>query len=472
MTDDIKMKGVRGITEGFELVVGPPGGIIENADIPIRWCITSEAVKALEDAKIVNPHIVIVTSSGAGWNEWRTVVPLGDMVAYARFYEAGEQNIYAVIIEGGKTPEETKRIIRSWTAKDYGEFEIRVQYGGDMYRNVTESEVFGATTAHVIIPEGVFGKEPSPWVKWYVNLWHGKDKVDDQCEFRRRAMIAFGVKWIPAGLWAITYTVLSAIVLFLVWGGGFSSWITNWKVMFHPFTTNWQMMLDYDEGEYGDLRDSRYIAWIPWGDDGKQPVWFLTALSPLMVTLYAAITFIATSDNGDFWWYDWHVATAWIAMIATILVGAIDFGTTVVYWVKKRANELDNKHGPNTGTGAMVALICFGVFVFLTNAPVWAISIVGIGVASLIVGVAVSVKYTWKDIFFRTWDTIDRFYIMIEDMLFGKSNNDYTEIRELLCPKDHENLTTDIKTIPRERRTWRLRFHAFKNKVCKPMQRI
>ena len=32
---------------GFELIVGPPSGIVDNADIPVRWCITPEGVKLL-----------------------------------------------------------------------------------------------------------------------------------------------------------------------------------------------------------------------------------------------------------------------------------------------------------------------------------------------------------------------------------------------------------------------------------------
>ena len=49
-------------------------------------------------------------------------------------------------------------------------------------------------------------------------------------------------------------------------------------------------------------------------------------------------------------------------------------------------------------------------------------------------------------------------------------HNDYTEIRELLCPKDADNLKPDIHFIPPEQRTLRLRYLDLKNKVCKPMQ--
>lgn len=73
----------------------------------------------------------------------------------------------------------------------------------------------------------------------------------------------------------------------------------------------------------------------------------------------------------------------------------------------------------------------------------------------------------WVMITFSDWiaDKLENLYTI------APANNDYTDIRELLCPRDEENLKPDIHFIPPKQRTVRLWYLDMKNKVCKPMQR-
>lgn len=459
----------------FELIVGPADGVIENADVPVRWCVSSELVQQMEDAGVENPYVVIATSDKDGYNEWRTVVPLGDMLVYARFYRAGEQNIYAIIIDATNDPQTIKRTERKWTQKDYGEFEAVMQRDGDFARSADDAPVHAATEASVIIPEGVFGKEPSPWVKWYVNLFHGKNKVDDQCEFRRRAILAFTLKWIPVTLWSVFYVVVSAVVLGAFALAGFTSWLGGWRHALHPWDGDFGSLISPYGGEFEDLRDSRFVFNVKWTEDGDvrhQPVWFLTMLSPFMLLLYAGIVYAFTHGNGEFWYYDWHVGTAWTAAIFTGVVAAVDLGTAAMFFIVKKAGDqsiTDHQLHEYAGMGAAIALISFLIFIMIVEAPGW----VSIGVFSTVavVGAGIAGSQRAKRGLLAVADWIERGLIRIENWLMKSDANDYTEIRELLCPQDHENLSTDIKSIPKERQTWRLKFHALKQKVCKPMQR-
>lgn len=470
MAENIENVGITGAATGFELVVGPAGGVIENADVPVRWCVTSEAVKALEDAGVKNPYIVLSTSNNHGGNEWRTVVPLGDMMAYARFYQAGEMNVYAIIIDAGETPEERKRTERRWMQRDYGEFERTMQYCGVMKRSVHDENTFAATTAHVEIPEGVFGKEPSERTKWFVNLWHGRNKVDDQCEYRRRAILAFTLKWIPVTIWSMIYIVGSFLALAATYGTGLQKWITNWKMALHPFDGSWSYMWDSDEGKYGDFRDSRFVGWITWDKQRNitQPVWSTFVFSPLFVVVIALLAFGGV--DGEFWWYDLHQTLAIIFMIIGGVVASFDLGCALVYFIEKRTGDLCfNQHGKRWSAGTMVAIFAAIITMLVSMIPWWLTIVLVTLLAGFGVGLAMSGRVS--DIVTNTRQALDRAFIWFVDLLVGKDVNDYTEIRELLCPMDNGNLSTDINSIPKEHRTWRLRFHAFKQKVCKPMQR-
>lgn len=48
--------------------------------------------------------------------------------------------------------------------------------------------------------------------------------------------------------------------------------------------------------------------------------------------------------------------------------------------------------------------------------------------------------------------------------------NDYTQIRELLCPRDPLNIEAKYDLIPPKQRTVHLWVAKVKNKICKPMQ--
>lgn len=463
--NDYKDYGINGLTTGFELIVGPPDGIIDNADVPVRWCVTPELIAELERLRIKTPHVILGTMTPRGKHEWRTIVPLGDMLAYARFYKAGTMRLFAIIVDVN-APYMKER--------EYGEFTLVLQRSGKLLKaagyNDGLTAVYASAEADVTIPEGVFGKEPTGWIKWFANLWHGKHKAEDQCEFRRRLIIAFGIKWIFVIGWVIVYTISSLAVLLGLITFGLQAWITNWRTAFRPFGGSWDQMFDAQEGEYGDLRDSRYVVWITWNKDPevKQPLWTLCALSPFAAGAIASAMFFAVYGSSDFWWYEWHrMTTFFVLFVATPFI-AIDIASGVLYGSMKVLGYYKPEVYeplPNMFTvGAVLAFVIFAIttFTFLASpwlvTLVWALGIGGIGL--LAVNNAPKPTSNFSNIFDR-----------IHTIIFGKDVNDYTEIRELLCPKDHANLTTDIDMIPKERRTWRLRVSSFKHKVCRPMQR-
>jgi hypothetical protein len=404
------------------------------------------------------------------------------MLAYARFYKAGPMKVFAAVVDLGKTDNEVKSNERFITKRNqYGFYEWWIQHRGELNVTAENSDwVYASTSADVIIPEGVFGKEPSGWVKWYVNLWHGRTQAEDQCEFRRRAILAFTLKWIPVSLWAMLYTFASVVALLAIAGIGLTSWIANWKVAFQPFDGSWSYMIDPDEGEYGDFRDSRFVPWITWNKEQgiKQPIWFVIILSPTIIALFIFAAITAFGIHVDFWWYEAHKLVAVLAIVLGSIVAALDVGTAVVYAAERISPKLSegwqpDEHGKRHVTGTALVVVVLVLTMLTVGPPLW-ITIMFWSSIALIVGWVVFIrggsdnKY---NLIAKIIDAFDRAFVHTATWLWGNDSNDYTEIRELLCPKDHQNLSTDIKSIPKERRTWRLQFHALKQKVCKPMQR-
>ncbi len=55
-----------------------------NSVVPIRWCISREIAKRIEDGNIKNPHLLLVISKD-GREIDRHVVPLTDMMRFVQF---------------------------------------------------------------------------------------------------------------------------------------------------------------------------------------------------------------------------------------------------------------------------------------------------------------------------------------------------------------------------------------------------
>lgn len=473
------------VVNGLTLIVGPDDGVIDNADVRVRWCVTPELTKHLIDKGVENPHIVLSTCDPkTGKHEWRGVFPLNQVITYARFYMAGTMNLYACIVDMEHDATLRKKTMLKWTQHDYDSYNHQLQSDGNYFRTIGNNEDIHATTTEaVIIPAGVFQKEPPKWLDWFVNLWHGQHKNEDGCEFRRRAALAFTLKWIPMFLWTIIHTVAMGLLYLGYKGLGMGKHIVNTYPIFHPFAGVSTSMLSAKEGEWGDIRDSKYLFWINWNKDVNQPLFTMLGLSPAWVSLLAIISLgVAWGEHGHLG-LDLHSAhenligiTLFFLTVLFMWDVSMAIGTAFLLYVMKDdcQNYLgDDEYGPAHVDMGKAGLVTF-VIMFLTlagwNALPWQIFI-AIVIAASIIGVLIT--FINLPIFDRWWNAFNRWTDRVYDklyQLFG-SPDDYTEMRELLCPKDKQNLSTDINSLPGSNVAWRLKFRDLKAMVCKPRQR-
>ena len=275
---------------------------VTNGTIAVSWCLDHEMLKELADKKISDPQVVIVVSPVDNYHlnkEYRKVVPLKDLMTYIEFRAAGKNKIWGLVShKGGKKARD------HYMEKKDGEFHTNVlSFDGDQYATwLRDSEDVDLTDPEkpeymslsqpvtVTVPKAVFAKEPKQWEKTWVNHLF-RDKVIDQCEFRRRRMFAYGVQpFIILGnhFLRLLLTILAAASL--------CRGLTL-QYLFHPLT--YTLKDTFDLFEKGSLA----IQHLP-EDDGSidkfpKPSYFVRSFwsVPLMPLIMAPLLYLFLSKH-------------------------------------------------------------------------------------------------------------------------------------------------------------------------------
>jgi hypothetical protein len=216
--------------------------------IPITWCISKEKMATLEH-HIDRCRVLIITAPlepgqlGSSKSEWRTVVPLKDMMAYVTFLRPGKSRIFVLLVD----PRDFDRGDIDWWLSKKGRvyhsdlLSYHAQEVGErlsIHRHHSlNNESLAKAELDIEMPVECFAKLPPKWVRNWANMMFDAPAVD-QCQFRKRLIFAFTVQ-------PIILLVIGAVV-----GGG--TWLhrlllalgctlvackgVNWKPVLHPFT--------------------------------------------------------------------------------------------------------------------------------------------------------------------------------------------------------------------------------------------
>jgi len=451
----------------FDLIIGNADGEIFNGDVPIRWCITPEMVKDMEDNGVIDPHILIVSIKHETDHEMdRQLIPLTEMMTYLRFSCAGEHLVAAYIVNGSKG---RKVLYNNYKTGPNSNSNL-MEYGctnNELY-HVAKTDItwgYAATTAKVEIPDTAFGKEPPAWLKWYANLWH-EAKVVDQCNFRQRMILAFTLKMVPFLIWTFGLIFTRIVVALGVASFGWTK-SPRYRQLLRPYK--------YPGFEYGvlggeslNVENNQYFITKQWKTvDGFNrarqffvvPIMFTPAAMGFM---FFVVWLVALEYSG------YVLETACIrffavGFVALLIGGVVDTLATLTNWL--------------TVTPFFDRQVAkWEAFDQLAGAKGWWPSII------LSTGAVVFVGITLL-LIFATWFQYLAAFVVLFAILgaiswwaVGKifdaqvNHNDYTHVRELLCPRDPQNMIAKYDAIPRQQRSVRLWAKDLKNKVCKPMQ--
>jgi len=432
----------------LELVVGKEDGVIDNASIPLRWCINEETMKKLEGLKNVKILIQVRYDS---YTEDRFMVKLSNYMTYIPCRRAGEVEISAYIVSATSNKRSLNYALDTvFMMRDGASYnrninidctvgkELYVKYDDVSFGHCEVVEVVHDTYT-VKIPKNVFGKELPKWFDNLVNRYLSS-KTYDECGKRRRVM---GFLFVRS--WFMMLDVLaSELRMILMFFGAF---LFGWyhislKRLKRPFADGWdawdtilktdvksnnilEIMFDYASGKAKkkfNAYDQNFISkWLGL---------LTSAISlPMVPAIYIGYMFLAYLSVG---------LQLEIVLFAPFIINTV---------------------------GLVVIIIAAAIILGILGAIVW--------VCTKITDYF-SLRKIVNGIFDPIFDGIE--WIVNKCLLIEKWINDFFDSRalkkELLtCNGDANSVTTDIKKIPFKERSVQLIYLDIKNKVCKPMAR-
>jgi len=450
----------------FELQVGDNNQEILNGDIQVRWCITEELIDALNESNVVDPHILLISAQKGSRQEMqRQLIPLTQLKTFVRCTKAGDVILHAWIINavGGR-----KEINKKFMRKLHGDFATdMLDYAGEGY--TAGREIAKYTSLPVVIPAGVFGKEPGPRMKRFVNMWHS-NKAVDECNYRQRLIIACTIKWEAMIVYALVAMTLRLMLSFFVAGCGYRKNV-NWNLVLQVFEFD---AADIFSDEYGgNWLANDYLPKITHKHtDGystlNQYFFSFVPLIPSVVAFIYSIIYMGSDlDSVD------SVVLTSLTVIALVKIGVVvDVLASLILWaahttmwdrLDKYIKYIDrllckrqNLGWRIVNTIGIVGLVMmFGYVAYVMWSMIqWAVLLVG-SLALLFV-----FMYAMLTLFYKFF-TID------------EKHNNINDVKELLCNDcDGAVLKGESRIVPfpsRQRRI-KLLYLETKNKVCKPMQ--
>ena len=417
----------------LELVVGPENGIIENASIPIRWCINEETLNLLDD--IENPHILIRFMYEDGYNEDRFVEKISKYMGYFPCRRSGKVKIEAYIVTGLSTIKSIKHIInktfldKSGSTYSYGlkhrskdnNSHINIDNGmGVIIDNVEEPYT-------ITIPKDVFGAELPKWIKICVNRYLENQTVDE-CH-RNRRLMSFPLR-APFILCELLFISIKQTIFYTVC-----------------------ILLGFFK-----LDISRYLRPFADGYDGYELMMSDVLSKNVIKNFYNY--FLKKLSNNNNSYFDIKIVSC---MLSTLLLPFVP----VIYIIYVILGNI-------LIINLNLNILLLPLLPFILNILV----IIGI---AIFIGICFAL-YNIGGFFIKLLPdfmnidiSFDPFFDFIDKIAY-KIINMFTKKQELkkellTCNGDANSVTTDIKRIPLREQSITLIYSNIKNKVCKPMMR-
>jgi hypothetical protein len=447
----------------------------QTPTLPIRWCLDRDTMQKLEEAKAMNPHLLLVVIHRKLEVE-RRLIPLERMMDFLDFHRAGEHRIFATIVwwHGGDV-RALKKSVFGGRAHGIEYDELRVQdHEGEfflrdsslkerhIYRLKEEAEV------HIEVAAEHFAKAPSALEKWWVNLWF-ESPARDQCHLRRRRMLAYLVQPIPVLAYVLGLTMIR--ILCATWFALLLERGMSFKPIFHPWNLDTNDIWHRAKGAFfvttknGEWREGAPGDWTP----------LFLCLTPIVgvfgFAVYASIQFIR-----------WGFFEKELPSLASLLgVGlaagvALQAALTVLLFLLfllARLHDLIEERGsaweksiaawftklaPHRWKIAGIGVLAFAILCAAVGGFALAMSFL------LVVGLAAGLIWF-----------VNRFMDFLVKIKTRKAQPEeiqtrltrqFTTYRPLLC--EPLPIEANVRALPKERQTFYLWYKDIKAKVCKP----
>ncbi|HOX61041.1 MAG TPA: hypothetical protein PLV72_03490 [Candidatus Magasanikbacteria bacterium] len=252
----------------------------DSAVINVAWCLNQKTVEILRDNLAVKHPYMLVSvfckEAGESYipgdyrlSEYeRRLVPLHSGMTQFQFHRPGTFFVIGSIVWAALDDSISKEGALNWLSDLYMKKDIRTGCFERVLHNVWSYAPNTGLPHRLHLPyhdyreiavrDSFFAKEPPGWLSWYVNLWCD-DRPRDQCQFRRRAILAFLFKWIPALIFLVYQECSRFIVVLIALLAGRRG--VRYQAFLHPFSwysgSVWGAFPDMDASAYWWLTDSK-----------------------------------------------------------------------------------------------------------------------------------------------------------------------------------------------------------------------
>lgn len=320
----------------FELIVSNPNHA--SPFLQFSWCVNKKGIEYLQEKKVLHPFLLVVILNkqlySDNWEDYeRQLYPLDRGLGHIEFNRSGEFQIHASVVwsyksSGGnlqKAPDARKEIFDKYLERCSTRYEYELHdYVAYRPDKLDHESLPYHDEIKVLVDTNLFAPEPPGWLKWWVNMFWDWRKPKNQCEWRRRKIIAFTIQPFLVLLWLVIRSVIAVFwAAFPLVVGYYPSRI-GWKAIFHPFDMNLTDIFDKYDFKNGD--NYWWLASPKRTERSKlekilmSPITFYVATISLLIAVGLNIFRIATL----FGRLEWNI------LLASLLFVAIAMGATLL----------------------------------------------------------------------------------------------------------------------------------------------
>lgn len=283
-----------------------------QAMFPIRWCLSRDLAECFKAQDISNLYILfIVSKDGKELRDQRSFYPIGKILDYFTFYRPGKHEVKAWLFwmqphsdVKGIEKAIQEEVIRGVNPRmetleeiDRGERKNCLEYY--MLGACRHIEFGPSATVDVDIAADFFAK-PSGWLLKFANIGY-EGKPRDECQYRRRLMFTAALS--PFYLIGLLISTAFRVTYFgiLICRGVRD---LNWGWLADIFQAlKFYEAYDNRKWPYG-LRDTERFIFKHDSRGNRRPLWF-RLLAPiyflLFILVYGAIRSLAISFENGYW---------------------------------------------------------------------------------------------------------------------------------------------------------------------------
>lgn len=291
----------------------------QDSVIPLRWCICKEVFDQLKEQMAENPCLLLVVTSSRDEEVCRKLVPLDQMMDYVSFGGPGQHRILATIVwEDGKGVRDLKN---GFVVKRHGTYRYNdiLDWKGNFREDLGRFGREGGgrwleKTAElkVDVAGEFFAKEPPKWLRGWTNLWYETSPVD-QCQLRRRCILAFSVQPPLVLLWTIFVCSLRFLLVALFLLCGLRR--INFDPLFHPLGCRTKQLT-------WNMKKGRLSVFFSTKDGDRRPCFFWP-LTPIFILSLAGGLYLLLGV--------WAGVSVWLVLaILGLVVLGLFFGALIV----------------------------------------------------------------------------------------------------------------------------------------------